>query len=168
MASNPHDAQAVGAEPGPSLEERRGSAGSAQGALSALWYRLVAPRWRTLALVAPDDGARAWRLAQGLVEVAKGGPTPLKAVNALGASLDRLAAVAHVLSPKKLQTTSDVTRFIVAADSPLETPASIGLLSSCDSVVLVLERGRTRIHDGRRILQLVGPERFVGAVLGSW
>lgn len=168
MPSNPRDVQAVGAEPVPALANSRGSVSSRQGALSTVWYRLVGLQWKTLALVAPGDHARAWRLAQGLVEVAKGGPTPLKAVNALGASLDRLVAVAHVLSPTKLQATSDVTRFIVAADSPLEAPASIGLLSSCDAVVLLLERGRTRIPDGQRILELVGPERFVGAVLGSW
>ena len=167
MSSNLPDVQTAG-EPVPALGMRSGPDTPTPRAVSALWYRLVDLRWRTLALVAPGNDARAWRLAQGLVEVANDRPGPLKAVNALGANLGRLAAVADLLSHEKLQTTRDATRFIVATDSPLENPASIGLLSNCDAVVLLLERGRTRIPDGQRILELVGPERFIGAVLGSW
>jgi len=136
-------------------------------AMSALWYRLVGLPWRTLAVVAPGNAAGAWRVSQALVEVARERPRLLKAVNAVDASLGRLAAVTQALSPEKLQSAQERTRFIIAADSPLENPAAIGLLSTCDGEILLLERGTTRIPDGRRILELVGPERFLGAVLAS-
>ena|SRR5262249_22845826 len=134
--------------------------------VSALWYVLRERPWRTLALVAPGNGSRAWRLARELRE-AEGDPRqPLHLVNALEASVGRVAAVADALSPKKLESTPGRKRFIVAVDSPLENPVTIGLLSTCDAVVLLLQRRGTRIPDARRILELVGPERFIGAVLG--
>ncbi|HEY3586392.1 MAG TPA: hypothetical protein VGK85_04540 [Myxococcaceae bacterium] len=165
MATDAHDIQSPPGEPGPVETGPDGISGVPLKAVTLLWHRLVGLRWRTLAVVAPGNGVRAWRLAQALVEVATDRPRHLKAVNALDASVDRVAAVAHGLSPEKLQATNDRTRFIVAADSPLESPATIGLLSRCDAVLLLLERQRTRIPDGRRILELVGRERFIGAVL---
>ncbi len=168
MASNPPDIKPSPPEPVAGEAGLGRSAGAPPQEVSALWYRLVDLPWRTLAVVAPGNAPRAWRLAQALVEVARDRPRLLRAVNAVDASLERVAAVAHVLSPEKLKATQDRTRFIVATDSPLERPAAIGLLSTCDAVVLLLQRRRTRIPDGRRILELVGPERFIGAVLGSW
>jgi hypothetical protein len=164
MATDPQDIQSPPAEPGAVETGPVGIGSVPLKAVTVLWYRLVGLRWRTLAVVAPGNGVRAWRLAQALVEVAVDRPRHLKAVNALDASADRVAAVAHSLAPERLQATNDRTRFIVAADSPLESPATIGLLSRCDAVLLLLERQRTPIPDGRRILELVGRERFIGAV----
>ena len=167
MASDPRDIETAGPEPIEAVGNRRGSVGAPAKAVSALWYRLADFQWRTLAVVAAGNGPGAWRIARALVEVAGERPRLLKAVNAIDASLERLAAVAHALSPEKLVAATVRTRFVLAVDSPLENPASIGLLSICDAVVLVLERRRTRIPDAQRILQLVGPERFIGAVLGA-
>ena len=86
-------------------------------------------------------------------------------MNAIDANLDRLAAVGELLAAETLEAAVERPRFVLAVDSPLENPATIGLLSICDAVVLLVERGRTRIPDGQRILELVGPERFIGAVL---
>jgi hypothetical protein len=168
MASDLRDIETTGPEPVEAVGSRRESVGATAKAVCALWYRLADFQWRTLALVAPGNGLVAWRIAQALVEVAEKRPRLLKAVNAIDASLERVAAVAHVLSPEKLVAAADRTRFVLAVDSPLENPAAIGLLSTCDAVVLLLERRRTRIPDGQRILELVGRERFIGAVLGSW
>jgi len=163
---DPRDIQAAESEPIEAVRNVQVSGGAPSKAVCALWYRLAGLHWRTLALVAPGNGPGAWRIARALVEVTESRPRLLKAVNAIDASLERVAAVAHVLSPKKLVAAADRTRFVVAADSPLENPGAIGLLSTCDAIVLVLERRRTRIPDAQRILELVGPERFIGAVLG--
>jgi len=134
--------------------------------VSVLWYALRGRPWRTLALVAPGNASRAWRLAQEF-RAAEGDPrSTVQVVNALNATVGRVAAVAHALSAKKLESAPGRPRFIVAVDSPLENPVAIGLLSVCDAVVLLLERRRTRIPDAKQILELVGPERFIGAVLG--
>ena len=167
MASDLRDIQPPPPDPVEGEASPAKSAGGPPRAVSALWYRLVDLPWKTLAVVAPGNGPRAWRLVQALVEAAGHRPRLLKAVNAVNASTERVAAVAHVLSPKKLLAAGDRTRFVLAADSPLENPAAIGLLSTCDAVVLLLERRRTRIPDGQRILELVGAERFIGAVLYS-
>jgi hypothetical protein len=167
MASDPNDIETAEPEPLGVPESPTWSVAAPPKAVIALWYRLADFQWRTLALVAPGNGPRAWRIAQALVEVSATRPRLLKAVNAVDASLGRVAAVAHVLSPQRLVAAADRNRFILAVDSPLEHPAAIGLLANCDAVVLLLERGRTRIPDGQRILELVGPERFIGAVLCS-
>jgi hypothetical protein len=167
MASDLPDIEPAGPEPVEAPESRRGPVAAPHQALIALWYRLAGFQWRTLAVVAPGNGPQAWRIAQALIEVAGNRPRLLKAVNATDASLQRVAAVAHALSPTKLATAADRTRYVIAVDSPLENPAAIGLLSNCDAVVLILQRRRTRIPDGQRILELVGPERFIGAVLCS-
>jgi hypothetical protein len=136
--------------------------------VAELWYSLIGRAWATLAVVAPDNAPRAWWLAQRLAEVGKGEPGVLKAVNVLKATVARAAAIGQALSPQKLKGTAQRKRFILAVDSPLENPVAIGLLSGCDAVLLLLELERTRIPDGQRIIELVGRERFVGAVLGSW
>ena len=135
--------------------------------MGALWYQLTARSWSTLALVALDDGARTWRIAQALVHVADKDPRPLKAVNVVGASPARVAALANVLSPERLQAPANRPRFVLAVDSPLENPPAVVLLSACDVVVLCLERGRSRIPDGQRTVELIGRERIMGAVLCS-
>ena len=166
MASDPRDIKTAGPEPIEPAGNRRGSNGAPPKAVCVLWYRLAGLQWRTLAVVAPGNGPGAWRIAQALVEVTEKRPRLLKAVNAIDASLERLAAVAHALSSETLVAAADRPRFVLAVDSPLENPAAIGLLSTCDAVVLLLERQRTRIPDAQRILELVGRERFIGAVLG--
>lgn len=165
MASNPPQTETAGPEPVEADQDRRESRGDPPKAVSALWYRLTRFQWSTLAVVAPGNGAGAWRSAQALVEVAEVRPRPLRAVNAIGANLEKLAAVVRLLSAETLVAAVERPRFILAVDSPLENPATIGLLSSCDAVVLLVEKRRTRIPDGQRILELVGPERFIGAVL---
>jgi hypothetical protein len=163
MASNQNESDRTLLDQNPTGAERKRQPAPQ---LSVLWYALRGRPWTTLALVAPGNGSRAWSLAQEL-QTAEGDPRQtLQVVNALNATVGRVAAVAHALSTKKLESAPGRIRFIVAVDSPLENPVSIGLLTTCDAVVLLLERRRTRIPDARRILELVGPERFIGAVLG--
>ena len=164
MASDPRDIETAEPEPSKAV----GNAGAPPKVVAALWYRLAGFQWRTLAVVAPGNGPGAWRIAGTLVEVAEERPSVLSAVNAIDASLERLGVVAQLLSPEKLVAAGDRPRFVLAVDSPLENPAAIGLLSSCDAVLLLLERRRTRIPDAQRILELVGRERFIGAVIGPW
>jgi hypothetical protein len=167
MATDLHVIETANPELIDPSQEAGGSIGASTRALWALWYQLMQLSWSTLALVEPDDGARAWRVAQALVHVADKHPLPLKAVNVVGASPARVAALANVLSPERLQARANRPRFVLAVDSPLGNPPAIVLLSACDVVVLCLERRRTRIPDGQRTVELIGRERIVGAVLCS-
>jgi len=167
MAGNPPQTDTAGLEPGATPERAAAAGADPPRALSALWYRLVGQEWSTLAVVAPGNGPGAWRVAQGLVKIADHGTRPPRTVSVIEASLERLATVAETISADGGPEATERPRWILAVDSPLENPATIGLLSTCDAVLLLLERRRTRIPDGQRILELVGPDRFIGAVLYS-
>jgi hypothetical protein len=132
--------------------------------LSSLWYTLVVRPWMTLGIVASDDSARAWRVAQKLMEVAGPSPNAFKAINVLKASSERAAAFIHAVTPSRDRVAAERTRVLLAIDSPLQNPVSIGLLAACDAVLLILELGRSRIPDARRLIELAGPERVLGAV----
>ncbi len=134
--------------------------------VTALWYTLVGRPWTSLAVIAPDDSPRAWRLVQRLDEVARANQyRALKTVNILDLNLERAEAVAHAIG--KVSSLGERKRYLIAIDSPLENPVAIRVLSACDAVLLVLEKDRSRIPDAQRTVEMVGRGRLIGAVLGS-
>jgi hypothetical protein len=134
--------------------------------VSALWYVLVSRPWTSLAVVSPDDGSKAWRLAERFLEVARQNQSSVfTAVNILNLNVERAASIAHAVSV--VTAVGQRKRFVMAIDSPLENPIAIRVLSACDAVLLLLEKGRSRIPDAQRTVELVGRERLIGAVLGS-
>src|SRR5262249_22232956 len=134
--------------------------------LLGLWYLLVGRRWSTLAIVSPEDGPRAWRLAQELVEVArKRHSSTINAVKLLDLKLERAASVAHAVNT--VTALGERKRFVLALDSPVGNPVALTVLAACDGVLLLLERGRTRIPEARKTVESVGREEVLGAVLGS-
>jgi hypothetical protein len=140
--------------------------GSPSG-VAALFQALVAREWLSLAVVTTEVGERAWWLVQALEQVAAQSPRPLRTLNVLGVTMARAAAMAHALSPEKLRAAAP-QRYLVATDSPVLNPASLEVVTACDAVLLLLEEGRTRIPGARRLVELIGRERLLGAVLGSW
>ena len=135
--------------------------------LSVLWYSLMMKPWTTLGLVSPDDPGSAWALAQSLVKIASLPPEELKAVSVLQATPSRAQAIARSVAPRKVKASGQAVRFVLATDSPLDNPVALGVLASCDAVVLVLGQGRSRIPDARRTLDLIGHERILGAVFAE-
>jgi hypothetical protein len=53
----------------------------------------------------------------------------------------------------------------VALDSPVVNPVAIGVLTVGDAVLMLLEKGVSKIPQARRILEIAGRERFIGAVV---
>jgi len=134
--------------------------------ISALWHLLIVRPWTSLAVISADDGMRSWRLVEKLVEVAKQAQYgALKPVNILELSPERVTAVANAVS--KVSSLGERKRFVIAIDSPLENPMALRILSVCDAVILVLEKGRSSIPESQRIVEMVGRERLIGAVLAS-
>jgi hypothetical protein len=140
--------------------------GSPSG-VSALFHALVAQDWVSLAVVCAEVGERAWWLVQALEQIAAQGPRPLRTLNVLGVTVARAAAMAHALAPGNLRAAAP-QRYLVATDSPVLNPASLEVVMACDAVLLLLEEGRTRIPAARRLVEIIGRERLMGAVLGSW
>lgn len=140
--------------------------GSPSG-VAALFQALVSREWLSLAVVSTEATDRAWWLVQALEQVAAQSPRPLRTLNVLGVTMARAAAMAHALAPGKLRAAAP-QRYCVATDSPVLNPASLEVVMACDAVLLLLEEGRTRIPGARRLVELIGRERLMGAVLGSW
>ncbi|MGO8971303.1 MAG: hypothetical protein ACLQDQ_17245 [Myxococcaceae bacterium] len=135
-------------------------------AVNALWRSLMVKPWTTLAVVSPEDGARAWRLAQLLVAAAGKPQRPvLKAVNFVDLTLLRAASVAQALAVGNFTGTGERMRFVVATASPLQNPAALSVLAVCDASVLVLELGTSLLPDAEATLGLLSAEQPLGAVL---
>jgi hypothetical protein len=133
--------------------------------LERLWTALMLRPWVSLAVVCPEDGRTGWRLIQEVAAVAtRGQSRRVRALNALQAPGGRATAIAHALA-RAAASSRDQTRYLLAVDSPLVTPAGGPILAACDAVLLVLHRGQTRLADARRTADLIGRERLVGAVL---
>jgi len=58
-------------------------------------------------------------------------------------------------------------QFVVALDSPIVNPLAIGVITACDSALLLLLREQTTIPSARRTIELIGRERLLGAVIAS-
>ena len=138
--------------------------GSPRG-VGPLFQILSARDWLTLAVVSAEDGARAWWLVQALEQIAIQSNQPLRALNVLEVTVARATAMAHALSPDRLRSAG---RYLVATDSPAINPAALGVLTACDGVLLLVQEGRTPIPGARRLVELIGRQRLIGAVLGSW
>ena len=119
-------------------------------------------------MVSSEEGDRAWWLVQALEQIATHAHYPFRALNVLEVTEARATAMAHALSPAKLRVTSAPQRYVLATDSPLLNPAALGVITACDGALLLLQAGRTPILKARRLVDFIGRERLMGAVLGSW
>lgn len=169
MASEPAESEPISPVGAPTPKEarsRRAVAETPAHDLSALFYTLIGRPWSSLAIISPDDSARAWRLVQKLDEVARANQyRSLKTVDILEMSLERAESITHAIG--KVSSLGERKRYLIAIDSPLENPVAIRVLSACDAVLLVLEKDRSRIPDAHRTVEMVGRGRLIGAVLGS-
>jgi hypothetical protein len=135
--------------------------------IGPLFQILTARDWRTLAVVSAEEGNRAWWLVQALDQIAVQAHQPFRTLNVLEVTVARATAMAHALSPAKLRTGKG-RRYLLATDSPAVNPASLGVLTACDGVLLLIQEGRTRTTGARRLVELIGRQRLIGVVLGSW
>ena len=151
----------------PEVEVGEGEHRAPRG-VGALYNALTAREWMSLAVVSSEEGERAWWLVQALEQIAIRAYAPFRALNVLGVTEARATAMAHALSPAKLRAAGASQRYLLATDSPLLNPAALGVITSCDGVLLLLQEGQTSIPLARRLVDFIGRERLMGAVLGSW
>ena len=132
-----------------------------------LWYRLLARRpWSCLVVISPDRTADTLRVVRSLAELGtQHYRRPVEAIDALDLDVDRAASVAHKLEAEEGSSRPAEPRFVIALESPFVNPIAFRVLAAADAVLVVLEKGVTRIPDVRRITEAVGPERLIGAVL---
>jgi hypothetical protein len=129
-----------------------------------LWYRLLSRPWTCLVVVSPDRTPNTLRLARSLAEL--GTQQRRGLVEMIDASdeldLDRATAIAH-----SVELDQGERRFVVALDSPVVNPVAIGVLTAADAALMLLEKGVSQIPQARRIIEIAGRERFIGAVVAA-
>jgi hypothetical protein len=126
------------------------------GALQELWLALSARPWRSLVLVPAGPAGSVAQLARSLAAVGRElGDAPVAAV-AGDAALERGGA---------LDGGAASSRVIVAIPPALIEPRWVVLARRADAVVACIEKGRTRLADVQRTVELIGSERFLGCVM---
>jgi hypothetical protein len=135
-------------------------------AVEELWYKLLARPWSSLVVVSPDRTPKTLRLARSLAEFGtQHRRRPVEIIDGLQLDLERSAAIAQMMEPEGGAPRLSDPRFVVALDSPIANPIAIEVLTACDAVLILLEKGVTRIHQARKIIEIAGRERLIGAVL---
>ena len=86
-------------------------------------------------------------------------------IDGLQLDLDRASAIAHRIAPEEGPPRPAEPRFIVALESPTANPIAIEVLLAADAILLLVRKGVTRIPQARKIIEIAGRERIIGAVL---
>ena len=144
------------------------SAGPATGgyAVDELWCKLVLRPWSCLVVVSAEQTPNTLRLARSLAEYgSQHRRHPLELIDGLQLDLDGAAAIQRILKPKDPSSRLADPQVVIALDSPIVNPIAIGVLAESDTVLMLLEKGVTRIPQARKIIEIVGRERLIGAVL---
>jgi hypothetical protein len=163
---NGPDLRQIGLGRGESLRPLEGAPATDAYDVHELWYRLPLLRaWSCLVVVSPERTPKTLRLARSLADLGTQlRQHPIELVEGLELDLERANAIAHLIEPASSLAPAE-PRFVVALDSPIMNPVAIAVLAASDAVLLLLERGVSGIPQARRIVEIVGRERIIGAVL---
>lgn len=168
-----------GAPPGPDYQQ--------------LWFRLARLPWASLVVVPADRGVSAAEVATSLAEVGTAVGETVTAIvadtidygsaRALAELQPRLTSgtaqratkdvESHEVGPDEPRAAGahDATplppsgRAIISIGSVVEEPLGIAIVQAADAVLLCVEMGKARLGPARRTLELIGPERLIGAVV---
>lgn len=138
-----------------------GEAAGFERAAEAVWVAAQRSSWSSLVIVPAEPGLGVVPLARALAAV--GSAQRGEAVDGLDLRGVPLAdSRAHV---ERLADRSRPYRRVALVDCPLESQAALLLATSADAAVLVVERERTTLEAAQSVIERVGAERFVGAVV---
>jgi hypothetical protein len=132
-------------------------------AAEAIWVTAQRSVWSSLVIVPAEAALTTAPIARAVAAVAAAQRG--EAVEYLD-----LGAVALADSRPLAEKLADKTRsycHVVAVGCPLESQTALLLASSADAAILVVARERTLLASARRVLELVGSSRFLGAVVLS-
>jgi GT2 family glycosyltransferase len=130
-------------------------------AAEAIWVAAQEKVWSSMVVVPGERGLDTSALARAVAAV--GSAQRGEAVenrDLRGAPLADSRALADALADK----TRPYGR-VVAVDWPVESRTALLLSRASDAAVLVVQRQRTQVDDARRVLELLGSSRFLGAVV---
>lgn len=126
-----------------------------------VWFTATPERWSTLAVVPGAAGFDTTIIADALVQAGQAyGRADVVLVNAIGVRPETIADVVDACASR----TAAGQRTVVALDSPFTNPAAIAIARTVDLVLLAVPLGAVRIAQARGTIDVIGHERFVGAV----
>jgi hypothetical protein len=126
-----------------------------------LWTGLRRRPWSTLAVLPAHPGGSVLAAAQAVVDAgAANQSAPISVIDAERATAD---AVPGLLAQAK-QRAADGALVVIALGSPLSQPELIPLALGTDAALLCFALGVSDFASARETLDLLSPERVVGAV----
>ena len=126
-----------------------------------IWFAAMRRPCSSMALVPARPGTSALFVAEGLASVGHlHGDRPVKLIDAEKTELPEVAEVGRSLAA----VGDRLELAVVVTDCPLSRPASIAVARLAEAAVLVIPLGETGFSEARRAMDLVGRDRFIGAV----
>lgn len=129
--------------------------------IQRLWFELLRSPWRTLAVVPLGGPALALEVANALAEV--GGIHAHRAVVVVDGTRLELRQVATILG--EISEAGGADRVLVALAPLSASLVGVPIARACDAALLCVELGRDRLEDGKQALELIGPQKVVGAAV---
>ena len=130
-------------------------------AAEAVWVAAQRSGWSSLVIVPAETGLGVVPLARALAVV--GSAQRGEAVD--GLDLRGVPLTESRPHAERLADRSRPFRRVALLDCPLESQAALLLATSADAALLVVERDHTTLEAARLVLERVGAQRFVGAVV---
>lgn len=125
-----------------------------------VWFELRKRSFKVLAVVPVDEAAESLRVASALHEV--GRVFEGHDLSVVDGTLLTLAAAREILG--SLDPGPGGGSRLLAVDSPLYRPAAMPLASAADAAILMVTLGETPVPEARKVVELVGRHRFLGAI----
>ena len=126
-----------------------------------IWFTLAEYDWRSLVLVPGQRTASASSSARALGAVGDAYEEHgVRVIEAEQATPESVREVIRLLAERN----SAGERTIVAVSSPMLDVSAIPIARAVDVAVLVVPLGTTVLRDARRVLQLIGRDRFIGSI----
>lgn len=130
-------------------------------AAEGIWVAAQKAAWSSLVVVPAGTGLPAAEIARA---VAAAGTLqrgePVEILDLRGLSLGGSRTTAETLADS-----SHPFRRVAAVDCPLDSQTAVLLASSAGAAVLIVEKETTSVEAARRVMELVGEARFLGAVV---
>lgn len=126
-----------------------------------LWFSLQSRAWSTLAIVPTDVGTDVTHIAERLAAVGQHyGAGPIDLLDAVGAEFSDTQGLVESIGETKARG-----RLVLVACDPLDVnPPTIPIVRSTSGVLLVVRLGESRLASARKVVEIVGRDRILGAI----
>ena len=125
-----------------------------------VWFAIAQYPWSSLVLVPADEHTSVLPLARALVEAARMyEERPVCIIEAENAAPSDVRAITADVR----DYASKGQRIIVAVRSPLVSHPATPIARACDSAILLVPLGPTKLAAARQVIAIVGHTSFLGA-----